>query len=229
MKLGIMQPYFFPYIGYWQLVKAVDKYVVYDDVAYIKGGWINRNNFLINSQKKLFTIQVNGASSYKKINEIEIKDDFSSFKKMLQINYAKAPLYKNCQELVEYITSFNSKNLGMFLFNAIKSVVEYLGFETEIVLSSEIEKDDNLKGQEKVIHICNLLGADEYYNAIGGQELYSKQDFKENGISLSFLKTNIIPYKQLKNDFVPGLSILDVMMFCSKDQIHEMLDSYELI
>lgn len=229
MKLGIMQPYFFPYIGYWQLVKAVDKYVVYDDVAYIKGGWINRNNFLINSQKKLFTIQVNGASSYKKINEIEIKDDFSSFKKMLQINYAKAPLYKNCQELVEYITSFNSKNLGMFLFNTIKSVVEYLGFETEIVLSSEIEKDDNLKGQKKVIHICNLLGADEYYNAIGGQELYSKQDFKENGISLSFLKTNIIPYKQLKNDFVPGLSILDVMMFCSKDQIHEMLDSYELI
>lgn len=229
MKLGIMQPYFFPYIGYWQLIKAVDNYVVYDDVNYIKGGWINRNNFLINGQKKLFTIQLNGASSYKKINEIEIKDDFSSFKKMLQINYAKAPFYKDCQELVERITSFDSKNLGVFLFNSIKSIAEYLGFETEIILSSEIEKDDNLKGQEKVIHICKLLEADEYYNAIGGQELYSKQGFKENGISLSFLKTNIIPYKQLKNDFVPGLSILDMMMFCSKEQINEMLDNYELI
>lgn len=229
MKLGIMQPYFFPYIGYWQLIKAVDKYVVYDDVNYIKGGWINRNNFLINGQKKLFTIQLNGASSYKKINEIEIKDDFSSFKKMLQINYAKAPFYKDYQELVERITSFYSKNLGVFLFNSIKSIAEYLGFETEIILSSEIEKDDNLKGQEKVIHICKLLEADEYYNAIGGQELYNKQDFQENGIKLSFLKTNITPYKQLKNDFVPGLSILDMMMFCSKEQVNEMLDNYELV
>ena len=229
MKLGIMQSYFFPYIGYWQLIKAVDKYVVYDDVNYIKGGWINRNSFLINGQKKLFTIQLNGASSYKNINEIEIKDDFSSFRKMLQINYGRAPFFKDCFQLIENILSYENKNLGMFLFNSIKLVSEYLDFDTDILLSAEIEKDNNLKGKEKVLQICKLLGADEYYNAVGGQELYDKSDFFNNGIKLSFVETNITPYKQFKNEFVGGLSIIDVLMFCSKGQVNELLGEYELI
>lgn len=229
MKLGIMQPYFFPYIGYWQLIKAVDKYVVYDDVNYIKGGWINRNSFLINGQKKLFTIQLNGASSYKNINEIEIKDDFSSFRKMLQINYGRAPFFKDCFQLIENILSYENKNLGMLLFNSIKLVSEYLDFDTDILLSAEIEKDNNLKGKEKVLQICKLLGADEYYNAVGGQELYDKSDFFNNGIKLSFVETNITPYKQFKNEFVGGLSIIDVLMFCSKGQVNELLGEYELI
>lgn len=229
MTLGIMQPYFFPYIGYWQLVKAVDKYVVYDDVNYIKGGWINRNNFLINGQEKLFTIQLNGTSSYKNINEIEIKDDFSAFRKMLQINYGRAPFFKDCRQLIENILSYENRNLGMFLFNSIKLMAEYLGFETEIVLSSEIEKNNDLRGKEKVLQICKLLGADEYYNAIGGQALYDKDEFLNNGIKLSFVETNMTPYKQFKNEFVGGLSIIDVLMFCSKDSVNGMLDEYELV
>lgn len=229
MKLGIMQPYFFPYIGYWQLIKAVDKYVVYDDVSYIKGGWINRNNFLINGQKKLFTIQLNGVSSYKNINEIEIKDDFSSFRKMLQINYGRAPFFKDCFQLIENILFYENRNLGMFLFNSIKVVSEYLDFDTDILLSAEIEKDNNLKGKEKVLQICKLLGADEYYNAIGGQALYDKSDFFNNGVNLSFVETNITPYKQFKNEFVGGLSIIDVLMFCSKEVVSRMLSNFELI
>lgn len=229
MKLGIMQPYFFPYIGYWQLIKAVDKYVVYDDVSYIKGGWINRNNFLINGQKKLFTIQLNGVSSYKNINEIEIKDDFSSFRKMLQINYGRAPFFKDCFQLIENILFYENRNLGMFLFNSIKLVSEYLDFDTDILLSAEIEKDNNLKGKEKVLQICKLLDADEYYNAIGGQELYDKSDFFNNGVKLSFVETNITPYKQFKNEFVGGLSIIDVLMFCSKEVASRMLSNFELI
>lgn len=229
MKLGIMQPYFFPYIGYWQLIKAVDKYVVYDDVSYIKGGWINRNNFLINGQKKLFTIQLNGVSSYKNINEIEIKDDFSSFRKMLQINYGRAPFFKDCFQLIENILFYENRNLGMFLFNSIKVVSEYLDFDTDILLSAEIEKDNNLKGKEKVLQICKLLGADEYYNAIGGQALYDKSDFFNNGVKLSFVETNITPYKQFKNEFVGGLSIIDVLMFCSKEVVSRMLSNFELI
>lgn len=229
MKLGIMQPYFFPYIGYWQLIKNVDKYVVYDDVNYIKGGWINRNNFLINGQKKLFTIQLNGASSYKNINEIEIKDDFSAFKKMLQINYGRAPFFKECCQHVEAVLSYNDLNLGNFLFNSIKLTAAYLGFDTEILLSSEIKKENELKGKDKVLHICKLLECNEYYNAIGGQELYDKTEFSNKGINLSFIKTNITSYKQFKNDFVPGLSVLDVLMFCPKEQVNDMLDNYELV
>ncbi len=229
MKLGIMQPYFLPYLGYWQLMNAVDTYVVYDDVAYIKGGWINRNNFLVQGKSKLFTFALDGAGSYKLINKIAIKDDFSNFRKLLQFNYAKAPFFKECMELAEKIISYDKSNLGNFLYNSIKVVADYLDFDTKIILSSEIEKGNSLKGKDKVIHICKLLGVDEYYNAIGGQELYDKNDFARSGIKLSFVKTKITPYKQLKNDFVPGLSILDILMFNPKERVNEMLNEFELV
>ena len=229
MKLGIMQPYFLPYLGYWQLMNVVDTYVVYDDVAYIKGGWINRNNFLVQGKAKLFTFSLDSAGSFKLINEISIKDDFSNFKKLLQFNYSKAPYFSDCMNLVEQIISYDRTNLGKFLYNSIKLVAEYLDFNTNILLSSEIQKENSLKGKDKVIHICKLFGADEYYNAIGGQDLYDKNEFAKNGIKLAFVKTNIIPYKQFKNDFVPGLSIIDILMFNSKSQVKEMLADFELV
>ena len=210
-------------------MNAVDEYIVYDDVAYIKGGWINRNNFLVQGKAKLFTFSLDGAGSFRLINQIAIKDNFENFKKLLQFNYVRAPFYKECTELVDAIITYDKSNLGKFLYNSIKNVAEYLDFNTKIMLSSELEKDNSLKGKNKVIHICKLLGADEYYNAIGGQELYDKGEFAENQIKLSFVKTNIIPYKQFKNDFVPGLSILDIMMFNSKEQIKKMLSNFELI
>lgn len=229
MKLGIMQPYFLPYLGYWQLMNAVDTYVVYDDVAYIKGGWINRNNFLVQGKAKLFTFSLDGAGSFKLINEISIKDDFSNFQKLLQFNYSKAPYFSDCMNLVEQIISYDRTNLGKFLYNSIKLVAEYLDFNTNILLSSEIQKENSLKGKDKVMHICKLFGADEYYNAIGGQDLYDKNEFAKNGIKLAFVKTNIKPYKQFKNDFVPGLSIMDILMFNSKEQVKEMLADLELV
>lgn len=224
-----MQPYFLPYLGYWQMINAVDKYVVYDDVNFIKGGWINRNNFLIQGKAKLVSIQLDGASSNKLINEISIKDDFSNFMKMIQINYAKAPYFMDICEILNKIISFDKSNLGMFLFNQIKVICEYLNINTEILLSSDLNKNNDLKGKDKVIQICKLLGADTYYNAIGGQELYNKEEFAKNDISLYFLKTNITPYKQLKNEFVGNLSILDVLMFNSPDECKKLLNNYELV
>lgn len=229
MKLGIMQPYFLPYLGYWQLMNAVDTYIVYDDVAYIKGGWINRNNFLVQGKPKLFTFSLNNASSYKLINEISIRDNFSNFKKLLQFNYVKAPFYKECMELTDKIISYDKSNLGEFLYNSIKLVAEYLNISTKILLSSKLDKDNSLKGKDKVIHICKIFNADEYYNAIGGQELYDKNEFAQNKIKLSFVKTNIRPYRQFNNDFVTGLSILDIMMFNSKEKVKEMLNDFELL
>lgn len=224
-----MQPYFLPYIGYWQLIKAVDIYVVYDDVTYIKGGWINRNNFLINRQKKIFTIILKNSSSYRLIKDIEIIDDFDSFKKMLQINYTKAPYFKQIMELILKMINFNKLNLALFIANTIKVINEYLEINTNIILSSELKKDDSLKGKDKVISICKLLNATDYVNAIGGIELYDKQDFASNGINLHFLKTNITPYKQYDNVFIPGLSILDIMMFNSVEDIQDMLSEYTLV
>lgn len=229
MKLGIMQPYFFPYIGYWQLMNAVDEYVVYDDVTYIKGGWINRNNFLIGGQKKLFTISLSGAGSYTLIKDIEIKDDFSKFRKMIQMNYSKSPYFTFTMSLIDSAISFPERMLGKFLFNTHKLVAEYLDMKTKLRLSSEFEKNEKLTGKDKVIDICKRAGAGEYYNAIGGMELYDKNEFAAQGIGLHFVKPNLVPYKQFKNDFIPGLSIIDVLMFNPKERVKEMLSDFELV
>ena len=229
MRLGIMQPYFFPYLGYWQLLANVDKYVVYDDVTYIKGGWINRNNFLINGQKNLLTMQLEKASSYTLIKDIAIKDDFVKFLKTIEMGYKKAPFFEDIFRLLKDICQCPDKKLGQFLFNSHIKICEYLGIDTELILSSSFEKHTELKGKEKVISICKQLGADEYINAIGGQELYDKKEFAENGIRLNFLQANLREYRQLKNEFVAGLSIIDIMMFNSKEEIKEMLNDFNLV
>ena len=229
MRLGIMQPYFFPYLGYWQLLANVDKYVVYDDVTYIKGGWINRNNFLINGQKNLLTMQLEKASSYTLIKDIAIKDDFVKFLKTIEMGYKKAPFFEDSFRLLKDICQCPEKKLGQFLFNSHIKICEYLGIDTELILSSSFEKHMELKGKDKVISICKQLGADEYINAIGGQELYDKKEFAENGIRLNFLQANLREYRQLKNEFVAGLSIIDIMMFNSKEEIKEMLNDFNLV
>ena len=229
MKLAIMQPYFLPYIGYWQLINAVDTYIIYDDVAYIKGGWINRNNFLINGEKKLYTIRLKEARSGRPINEIEILDNLVKFQKMLQINYSKAPYFSVVMNLIQEIASFDKTNLGAFLENSIKLISSYLGIKTKLILSSSIEKNNDLKGKDKVLHICELMGASEYYNAIGGMELYDKAEFTDSGINLMFIKTNLQTYRQYNDEFVPGLSIVDIMMRSSVERICEMLVDYELV
>ena len=229
MKLAIMQPYLFPYIGYWQLLNAADAFVVYDDVTYIKGGWINRNNILMGGQRRLFTIKLDGASSYKLIKDIAILDTFSDFVKTLRQNYSKAPFFGDVMNLVEMVIAFDKSNLADFIANSISIISDYLGIGTKLLMSSDIEKDNSLKGQAKVIEICRLLGATEYINSIGGTELYDASVFAENGIELKFIKSDFVPYKQFKNEFVPGLSIIDVMMFNTRAAIQEMLCNYEII
>jgi hypothetical protein len=229
MKLGIMQPYFLPYIGYWQLLNAVDTYVIYDDVAYIKQGWVNRNRMLVNGKDFLFSLPLIDASSFKNINQIDIMAANPKLLKTIEQAYAKAPYFKQVFPLVISIVNHADRNLAGYVTNSIGSVADYLQIRTKILVSSDIDKDNDLKGQEKVLHICEKLGATRYYNAVGGQELYSKEEFAWKNISLMFLKTNPITYKQFKNEFVPGLSILDVMMFNSVEEIQGLLNQYELL
>jgi len=229
MKLGIMQPYFLPYIGYWQLLNAVDIYVIYDDVAYIKQGWINRNRMLLNGKEFLFSLSLADASSFKNINQIEIIDGNSKLLKTVEHAYAKAPYFKQIFPLMSCIVHHENRNLAEYVTYSIRAVADYLKIRTRLVMSSEIDKDNSLKGQEKVQNICERLNASHYYNAVGGRELYSKDFFSKKNITLQFLKTNPINYKQFRNDFVPWLSILDVMMFNSVEEIQEMLNQYELL
>ena len=224
MKVGIMQPYFMPYIGYFQLMKAVDKYVIYNDVNYINRGWVARNNILINERKQLFTIKLQGASQNKHFTEIQVLDDLKKLTKTLEMNYSKAPFFQPTMELMNKIFSFPEKRLDLFIKNSFEEILTYLKIDTELILSSNIKKDDSLKGQDKILDICKRLKADTYYNAIGGKELYDKKEFAKNGISLCFLRTNEnLQYKQFsKMDFIPNLSIIDVLMFNSQKDIYKM-------
>ncbi len=224
-----MQPYFLPYIGYFQLIKSVDKYVIYDDVNFIKGGWINRNRILLNGAAFMINVPMLGASSFKKINEIELGKNIPKLLSTIDQAYRRAPYFKEVLPVIISIFNYQTTNLASFISNSIVLVNQYLRIKTEIILSSEITKDTTLKAQDKVIAICEILGASEYHNAIGGQELYNKAQFAEKNIVLKFLKTNPIEYNQFKNEFVPWLSILDVLMFNSVEEINIMLDNYDLI
>lgn len=231
MKIGIMQPYFMPYIGYFQLIKLVDKYVIYNDVNYIQRGWVARNNLLIGKKKQLFSICLQGASQNKHFTEIVIMDDFRKLVKTLAQNYVKAPYFHSAMTLMDAIFAFPEKRLDLFLANSIKQVLSYLNIQTELILSSDIPKDNSLKGEDKILAICKSLQADTYCNAIGGQTLYDKKRFADNGISLFFLKTNEdLFYPQFPGmQFVPNLSIIDVLMFNSPEEVNRLLDQYQFL
>ena len=233
MKIAIMQPYFMPYIGYFQLIKSVDRFVVCDDVQYIKQGWINRNRLLINGEPKLFTFSLkkdhNNYNINKRYFSSNFKKDKEKLMRILKGAYKKAPYYSQVEELISNILKYdNNANIGDFIDNSIREVCKYLGIETEIIKSSNIEKDNTLKCQDKVIDIIKKVHGNIYINSIGGTALYSKDVFKENNIELYFLKRNELEYKQFHNKFVSDLSIIDVMMFNSVEDIQKLLNQYTL-
>lgn len=232
MKIGVMQPYFIPYIGYWQLMNYVDKYVIFDDVNYINRGWIDRNRILINKQVQYIGLPVVGKSQNKLINEINVNSDKKLIEKVIktvELNYKKSIYFEEVFPLFCEIMRNDEKNLALFLKDSILQIANYLDITTEFILSSDIEKDNSLKGQDKILQICKKLNGTEYINAIGGQELYSKELFSDNGLKLSFLKTSSIEYNQTSSTFEPNLSIIDVLMNCSKEEIKEFLNKFELL
>ena len=232
MKLGIMQPYIFPYIGYFQLINAVDKFVIYDDVNFINKGWINRNRILNNGKDSLFTIPLKEASQNKLINEIDVNWDSawkSKFIKTLEQCYKKAPFYLEILPIIEQTLNVDNEPVSKVIEHNLKLICDYLGIKTEIVSSSAIYQNTHLKAQERILDICSQEKANQYINPIGGLELYDKDFFEAKNLKLNFIKSNAIEYTQFKNEFVPWLSMVDVLMFNSKEKIKEFLDNYELV
>lgn len=228
MKLGVMQPYFFPYIGYFQLIRAVDVFVVYDDVNYIKKGWINRNNILSNGEGQLITLPLQGASQNKLINHIEIGGQHRILQS-LRCNYGKAPYFDAIYAVIEDILMQTEKNLAHFLDYQLRQICGYLELKPHWHISSKLAKDNELRGQEKILAICEELGATHYINMLGGKTLYDKKLFAERGLDLTFIQPNAVSYCQFGNEFVPNLSIIDVLMFNDREQCARLLESYQLI
>jgi hypothetical protein len=229
MKIAIMQPYLLPYIGYWQLIKAVDKFVIFDDVNYINKGYINRNNILVKGELYQFTLELLGASQNKLINEIQIGNNSNKILKTIENNYKKSPYFKNTFPLLEDIFHHPEKNLAKFIGYSLKRISNYLKINTKFIYSSEIEKNNNLKNQEKIIDICKKLNAKKYINLIGGRELYEEEEFISKNIELYFIDTKLTKYHQFKYKFQPFLSVIDIMMFNNNIEIIRTLDNYQLI
>jgi hypothetical protein len=232
MRLAIMQPYFFPYIGYFQLIAAVDRFVLYDNVKYTKKGWINRNRYLLEGRDVVFSVPLKSDSDFREVRERQVAEDFDRRGLLERIRqaYRKAPCFEPAFAVLEKAVSNPERNLFGFVRQSLADVCAYLGVATPIVPSSEIPIDHSLRGEQKVVAICRQAGASVYVNAIGGRELYRAAAFSAHGIELRFLKSRAIEYPQLGAAFVPWLSILDVLMFNSPDTIRGFLaDGFDLV
>jgi hypothetical protein len=229
MKLAIMQPYFFPYLSYFQLLASVDAFVIYDDVNYRKGGWINRNNLLSEGNSKIFTLEVKGASQNKLINQIEIGQSINKLLQFLYHSYRKAPEFSNVYPLIEKIMKHEEKNLALFLEYQLREICSYLGLSPSWYVSSTLNKNSILRGQDKIILICENLGGKQYVNLPGGKSLYSPTSFAEKGIQLSFIESREIIYDQFGKSFVSNLSIIDVLMFNDKNKCFKLLNAVDLV
>lgn len=234
MKTAIMQPYFLPYIGYFQLINAVDEFVIYDNIEFTKKGWINRNRILVNGHDAYITLPLKKDSDYLDVRDRFLADDWAREQRTMlnriQSSYRKTPNFKAVYPLVENCILFEETNLFRFILNSLNLVNEYLQIHTPIRISSTIPINHELKAQEKVIAICKARNTTDYINPIGGVKLYERNDFQREGINLHFLKPSDIVYKQLDGNFIPWLSIIDVMMFNTRDEVQKHLaSSYTLI
>jgi hypothetical protein len=232
MKIAIIQPYFLPYLGYFQIINAVDRFVAYDDVNFMKKKWINRNNILIAGQPNFFVVPLKKISQNKLIKDIEIALDLnwkSKILKKVETAYRKAPYFQKAFDLFENIVNQNHTQISELAFESISAICNYLNISTQLIPSSTIYKNSHLKNQDRIIDICVKENADHYINPIGGIELYSKESFLNYRIRLNFLKSEQISYRQFKHTFVPHLSTLDIIMFNDVETIHSFLKRFQLI
>ncbi|WP_039464752.1 WbqC family protein [Pectobacterium brasiliense] len=232
IKYAVMQPYFFPYIGYFQLMAEVDVFVVYDNIKYTKKGWINRNRILLNGKDSTFSLPLKKDSDFLDVKDRVLSETFNRDDLINKIRgaYRRAPYFKNVFPLLENIINYRDDNLFNYILYSLGSVKEYLGLTCDIKVSSSINIDHSLKSQDKVLAFGNALGAKSYSNPPGGISLYSQEAFSLHGMTLNFIQPNNIIYKQFDEPFVAWLSIIDVMMFNSSDEVlHLITNEYELI
>jgi hypothetical protein len=231
--IAIMQPYFMPYIGYWQLMAAVDQFVVYDNIQYTKKGWINKNRFLRNGSAAVFSLPLKRGSSFLNVKDRYLSDDFQKeaarLLRQIEGSYKHAPNFEATFTLFEKCMTYDNKNLFDFIYNSIIVIKEHMGIKTRIIISSSINIDHSLLSADKVKAICHALKAKKYINPIGGSELYSKNDFHSDGIELLFHQSLPVKYKQFEHKFQPWLSVIDVLMFNCKDQLSACLKKYEFL
>jgi hypothetical protein len=233
MRVAIMQPYFWPYLGYFQLIDYADIFVIYDDIKYVKKGWINRNRILINGKDEYITLPLKKDSDYLDVRQRRLSDDFAKeaecILRRLLGAYRKAPYFEPTIELAERCLRYPNHNLFDFILHSICSLIEILGIQTEIVISSSLVIDRSLHGQDRVLATCESLGATEYINLPGGRNLYSRNDFNSKNMTLHFLDPELPSYKQSSNsEFIENLSVIDALMWIGASNVKQNLKCFTL-
>ena len=236
MKLGIMQPYFFPYIGYFSLIKHTDEFILLDTVQFIRHGWIERNRILKPSDGwQYIMVPLKKHSRETLIKDIEINNDQQWKEKILaQLQHYKkqAPYFSNVIDILNEIFSKEYATIVDLNLASLKTVCNYLGINTPIQVFSlmNIDIEPANAPDEWALNICKALGnVDEYWNPPGGQSFFDRKKYENAGINLKFHSAILTEYDQKRNVFEPGLSIIDVMMFNSVEEINKMLNDYELL
>jgi hypothetical protein len=227
VKAAVMQPYFWPYLGYFQLIKAVDLFIVYDNIEYTKAGWINRNRLYRDGAAHTFSLPLKKASDFLDVRERELAADFQPEKLLNQFKgaYRAAPYFAQTLALIERVLRHDEKNLFRFLHYSLCETCTHVGISTEIRISSDIAIDHGLRRQDKVLALCRAVGASTYVNLSGGVDLYSREAFQALGIDLQFIGTKPFEYAQFQFPFVPMLSIIDVMMFNPIETVRDCIAS----
>lgn len=203
----------------------------YDDVNYINKGWINRNRILLNNDAHMFTVSCKNASQNRLIKDIEHAMDQKSKKKLLatiQAAYSKAPEYKMVFTLLQEILNSDAETISDLAINSVESICRYLGINAEFKRSSDTYDNIELRKADRLIDISRIENKTTYINPEGGKAIYTKEYFESRGIALKFLISQKTEYKQFSGPFVPWLSIIDVLMFNSREETVNLLDKYYL-
>jgi len=230
--VAMMQPYFFPYLGYFQLISISDVFVLGDDLQYTKDGWINRNRFLQNGAPKLFTLPLKKDHHELNINQRQLAEnaqqEITRLLKTLALNYARAPFCSEVLSLLERVMRYPQCNLSLYIEHSIREICAYLRITTPIINSSSLNLPCPRDKQDRVVQTMKKLGGTHYINPIGGLSLYCCNYFERHDLKLRFHRMNPAQYSQLRHPFVADLSIIDVLMFNSVDQIRQLLPKYSL-
>ncbi|MEY2597982.1 MAG: hypothetical protein RLZZ142_241 [Verrucomicrobiota bacterium] len=225
MICAVMQPYLFPYLGYFQLASAVDRFVLCDDFQYTRKGWMNRNRFLQNGHATLFTVPLKADARDRDIREREVAAEFEggALLRRFRAAYLRAPFLRETLGVVEAALQCESRNLFDFLEHTVRAVCSHLGIGTPLGRTSDLAVSAEQPKEERLLALCRNLGATQCINPIGGVKLYDKERFARDGVELRFLESQPFVYPQFGGEFVPSLSIVDVLMFNSLERVRTVL------
>ena len=236
MKLGIMQPYYFPYIGYFQLIHAVDRYVFLDTTQYVRRGWMNRNRIInIKEGTTYITVPVEKSPQGTAINDMRIDNSKdwknTTISQLNEVYKKRAPYFSEVIDLVRRTLDSSNDSLSELNIQSISCVFEYLEmpFEFDVFSKMDLDIPNDCKGDEWTFHITNRMGYETYINPPGGRSFYDTEKFNAVGIDLKFIQPNLSIYNQEIGRFESGLSILDVLMFNSVPDVRTMLSDYKIL